>query len=357
MRRSPGLAALALGLLATAAPAPTARAAEPAEHVLRVATKPAPPFAYKDPSGQWTGTSIELWRDVAAELHLPYELHETDLDGLLAGVADGTYDAGVAAITVTSEREKVLDFTHPFYTTGLAIALPRASPSLLATITHVLTSREFLQAVTGLGVLFLLVGALIWLVERRANPDFAPRPGRGVADGFWWTVVTMTTVGYGDKTPRTAAGRLLALAWMLASVVIVSGFTATITATMTIDRLASRVSSAADLGKVRVGTVGQTTSESYLRGAHLDFRTYGAVDDGLRDLVAGEIDAFVYDAPLLRAAIRDDFARSVRLLPNTFQRQDYAFALPPGSPLREPINRVLPEKLRAREADEPPPEP
>ncbi len=320
---------------------------------LVVAVKEAPPFAVKAADGTWGGTSVELWRDLATDLEVEFEFRETDLPGLLDGVAQGEFDAGVAAITVTSEREQVLDFTHPFHTTGLAIALPTSEPSVWSAIVGAVVSPAFRQLVLGLGGLFLVVGTAMWLVERRSNPQFGTHAGRGIGNGFWWTVVTMTTVGYGDKTPQTTAGRSIALGWMLASVVIISSFTATIAATMTVTRLESRVTGASDLPRVHVGTVAATTSETYLREEHLDFRTYPDAVAGLRDLESGAIEAFVYDAPLLELAITEHFSDRLRILPHTFQRQDYAFALPTKSPLREEINRRLPAKLRGSDATAP----
>ena len=49
----------------------------------------------------------------------------------------------------------------------------------------------------------------------------------------------------------------------------------------------------------------------------------------------------VYDAPLLRYTATLEMEGAVDVLPNTFDRQDYCIALPTGSPLREPINRIL----------------
>lgn len=46
-------------------------------------------------------------------------------------------------------------------------------------------------------------------------------------------------------------------------------------------------------------------------------------------------------APARPSLVAGDYGERVVLLPGTFQRQDYAFALPTGSPLREPINRIL----------------
>ena len=38
---------------------------------------------------------------------------------------------------------------------------------------------------------------------------------------FWWAAVTMTTVGYGDKTPVTTGGRIVGLVWMFTSVIVI----------------------------------------------------------------------------------------------------------------------------------------
>jgi polar amino acid transport system substrate-binding protein len=60
----------------------------------------------------------------------------------------------------------------------------------------------------------------------------------------------------------------------------------------------------------------------------------------------GKMDALVYDAPLLRYTVLTGPNRAVEVLPFIFQRQDYGIALPSGSPLREPINRVLLKKIK-----------
>jgi ABC-type amino acid transport substrate-binding protein len=90
-----------------------------------VATKDAPPFAFKGPDGQWTGIAIELWERIADKLavHSSFKEYGTVPD-MLAAVADGSANTAVAAITVTSEREKTADFTQPYYGSGLGVAVP-----------------------------------------------------------------------------------------------------------------------------------------------------------------------------------------------------------------------------------------
>lgn len=53
--------------------------------------------------------------------------------------------------------------------------------------------------------LFVFGFVSIYFAERGVNADF-----RTLADGIWWTLVTVSTVGYGDKVPITAAGRAIA---------------------------------------------------------------------------------------------------------------------------------------------------
>jgi voltage-gated potassium channel len=47
-------------------------------------------------------------------------------------------------------------------------------------------------------------------------------------DGIWWAIVTMTTVGYGDKSPTTGPGQAVAVILMWTSIILISFFTATI---------------------------------------------------------------------------------------------------------------------------------
>ncbi|KAK3720744.1 hypothetical protein QZH41_014199, partial [Actinostola sp. cb2023] len=56
---------------------------------------------------------------------------------------------------------------------------------------------------------------------------------RGSWEGFWWAFISMTTVGYGDKCPRSIAGRCFAVVWIFAGVILVSVFAANVTTALT----------------------------------------------------------------------------------------------------------------------------
>jgi len=326
---------LAVNLCAAAEKGPPGR-------TLVVGTKEAPPFSMKTEDGTWTGIGIDLWREIAAQLDLPFEFRETDLEGLLDGVADRSLDVAVAAITVTSEREKTMDFTQPYFHTGLGIVVAHKHRSPWLAVFRSLLSPTILQFVAGLFLFMILVGSLMWLLERKSNPGhFGSGRIDGINSGIWWSAVTLTTVGYGDKTPVTTRGRVLALFWMLVGIAAVSFLTAHITSNLTLVQLTSPIKGPEDLIHVRVGSVTDTTSSNYLKENHMLFYPYQTASEGLRDVAKGKIDALVYDKPILQYLIRKDFLTDLEVLPITFFPQDYGIALPARSPLREPINRSL----------------
>ena len=333
-----------LGWLLLALPMVVAQAGaqESSPTVLRVGTTNTPPFAWKADDGQWFGIGIELWRELAAELGWQFQLHERKFTDLLKDVEDGSLDAGVAAITVTADREVLMDFTHPFYITGLGIAVPRRSAAQgWVKVAERFLTLHFLYLLAALILVLFIAGFVVWLFERRSPEMFGGGPSRGVGSGIWWSAVTMTTVGYGDMTPKTLGGRIVAIIWMFTSIIILSSFTAAITSSLTVSELGGSVKGLADLKSVRVGTVDGTASAAFLADQGIVAAGFSATSTGLRALADGEIDALVEDAPLLQYLVNKNFRGRLQVLPQRFDRQYYGIALPTGSNLREPLNRAL----------------
>lgn len=317
---------------------------------LIIGTKEAPPFVIKRPHGGWEGVSIELWRSIASKLDLAYEFRERDLKGLIDGVEDGTLQLSIAALTITPAREARLDFSHPYFTTGLGIAVSKRARGGWLAVGKRFFSIEFLTVLGILALVLLGTGFLVWIFERRRNPDqFGGPTAKGIGSGFWWSAVTMTTVGYGDKAPVTVGGRVVALIWMFVAIIIISGFTAAITSSLTVSKLEGAVKGLEDLPNVRTATAKQSTSAAFLEMQNIPHRRFETIEQGLSALVDGQIDAFIYDAPILQFLAKSKFSGEIEVLPETFDRQDYGIALPTGSPLREPINRALLEQIRSPE--------
>ncbi len=313
-----------------------------------VGTKEAAPFAMKGPDGQWTGISIELWRRIAEKQNLKFRFHEEEtVPGLIDATAQGKIDIAVAALTVTSAREEILDFTSAFYGTGLGIAVASGETASFAPVMRTLTSFNFLRAVLALIGLALVVGFVVWLLERRHNEEFGGGVAKGLSSSVWWTTVAMTQRGIGQQGPRTMPGRFVAMLWMVGSIITIAVFTAAITSALTVRHLQGAVQGVTDLSKVRVGAVAGSSTEETLKKLRIAFDSFPTARDGLKAIRDGDLDAFVYDRPLLAWTINQDFRRSIELLDVVFDQQHYAFALPAGSPLRKPVSVTLLTEVRS----------
>jgi ABC-type amino acid transport substrate-binding protein len=321
----------------------------PVQAPMVIGTRQVPPFAMRDADGSWSGIAIDLWAQIAERLGLKYRLVELELSEMIDALADREVDAVVAALTITSAREQRVDFTQPFYTSGLGIAVAKHPEAGFVAILQRLFSGRFLHSVAALLGLLTLIAVLIWLAERRRNAHFHGGLARGIGSGLWWSAVTMTTVGYGDKAPVTAIGRGIALVWMFTSVVIVSSFTAAIATALTVGELRHPIRSPSDLYGTRVITVADSTSAEFLNDHLISFKNVPTLAQALDQLAAGDADAVLYDKPILRFLIAGQYANSLRVLPHILQRQDYGIALQQASPLREPINLELLEITRSEE--------
>jgi ABC-type amino acid transport substrate-binding protein len=296
-----------------------------------------PPFAFKDGSGNWQGISIDLWRDIAGRLQLAYRFEETaNVKDLIDGVADKKFDAGVAAITVTEERQRRLDFSHPFFTTGLAIATQPSNESPVWSALSAMFTWTWGAVALGVFAAIVAIGYLLWFVERKANTDM-DRP----SEGFWSSLTMLLTASFTSPEPRTLVGRTLATLWVVISLVLLTFFTGVVTSALTVQSLQGRVRGVEDLPRMKVGGVGGSTGMQWLSGARIPATSYANIPDGLTAVAEGRIDAFVHDAPILQHMAQKEFKDRIIILPDNFAPQDYAFALPTGSPLRRAINQEL----------------
>lgn len=308
-----------------------------------VGTKIAEPFVIQSSDGSWNGISFELWNNIAKDLNIEYEVRSYNLENLIKAVANNKIDIAVSPLTITSEREKLFDFTHAYYTTGLSIAVKNKSEDDVFSIVKNIFSIKFVKVVLLIILVLFAVGFIVWLFERKKNADeFGDGLSKGLGSSFWWAAVTMTTVGYGDKSPKTFGGRAIALVWMFAGLIIISGFTAAIASALTVKQLDVGINSPEDLYEVRVGTVRGSSSEEYLTQNGYDFITVSNIEEGISGVRENRIDAFVYDAPILKYYIKtENISNEVQVLSIILDPINYAFALPTNSPYRELINRVL----------------
>ena len=267
------------------------------------------------------------------------------MQNLIDGTAGGSFDAAMAAVTVTAARERMVDFTQPFYSTGLGVAVSMTE-SRWRWVLRALFSFGFFQAVLALLGIAMCVGFVIWLLERRRTEHFGGG-AKGLGSGFWWSAIAMTQAGAAQNAPATLPGRVVATGWMIASVIAIAVFTAGITSTLTRRELQGVVHNMNDLRSVRVGALAGSSTVDYLDRQRISHRTFPSTQDGLTALQGGAIDAFVYDKPLLTWIVLHDFSTTLRMLDIVFDTQNYAVALPKRSPLRAILDAPLLEEIES----------
>lgn len=319
--------------------------AEARAEKLKVVTRYIEPFAFQK-DGRTTGYSIELWDELAREAGIETEM---TVAGSAAEMVDSlknkTADAAVAALSITSEREGVVDFTQPFYESGLQIMVTGNSGGGLSTLWQMIKNLFNVQLV-GLFLLLLLtmfgVSHLVWRYEHKVNGDMWPEDyGKGLWESFWWTVSTLLVGGADNKGPVGVGGRLVAIAWMLLSIVLISFLTASFTTTMTVNSLKGEINGPGDLPGRKVATLAGSTSEKWLVAKGIETVPAADLAGAVALLKSGQAKAVVYDAPMLSYFLNQSGDSGLALAGPVFDRQNYGIGIQQDSPLRERLNRAL----------------
>ena len=275
----------------------SALAAEPAPDTpIRIAVYDVPPYGYTNPDGSISGISVDLWRRVAERLERQFKLIPVaEMEAVLSGLEQGQFDAAIGAITITPEREKRVDFSYPAHRSGVAVAVRKENGPLSAMRSYADATSELSPLIFASVGMLIAIGILMWLIERR-HPLAGSSESSVVTlrDGLYWAIVTMTTVGYGDKTPKSTTGRVIAVSWMFASLVLVSLLSTSLVSRLTVDRVEARnPASSVDLTGKRLAAVAQSSGAEYLDQHKLQYVKFHALPDALDALAAGKSDAVV----------------------------------------------------------------
>lgn len=319
------------------------QAAPPQAAPLRIAVYDVPPYGYANPDGSISGISVDLWRRVAERLERQFKLIAvSEMESILSGLEQGRFDAAIGAITITPEREKRVDFSYPAHRSGVAVALRRENGPLSALRSYGAAVSELSPLILSSLVMLILTGIAMWRIEHRhPSAQSSESSVATLRDGLYWAIVTMTTVGYGDKTPKSTTGRVVAVSWMLTSLVLVSLLSTSLVSRLTAERVESRDAATIDLSRKRLAAVAQSSGAEYLDQHRLQYMKFKNLPDALDSLASGKSDAVVNSIGALQYLISKRYA-SVEEMPQGLLAPAYmAIALPEHSPFKRPIDEAL----------------
>ena len=321
----------------------------PADKPLVVGVFAAEPGMIANKDGSWSGFCVDSWRAVAESLDLKYELHAYDPGVLSKG---GLEAAGVDVLLCQGPNpraEKIMDVTHAFYTDGLAIATRPEPASGISRVIDKVLSLRFLRNLGVLLVIIVVVGIVVWRIERHSSPDeFGGSTLSGIGGGVFWTVESL----FAKPKPlsRRVRSRLVSLFWVFACMLLISGVTAKLSSEFTVSQLSGTVGGVKDLEHARVGVWlaanGHSASAHFLAGHGIPYRAFPfhpepGAPTPLAALDRGELDAVVDGGLGLRYRANKDFAGRIIVLPETVQPTQLGFAVRIGSPLRKKLDLAL----------------
>ncbi|MDT0641771.1 transporter substrate-binding domain-containing protein [Zunongwangia sp. F363] len=315
---------------------------------LTIGITEAPPFIHEE-NGEFSGLSISSWEMVNEKLDTEYEFKTySSLTTLLKAVENNEVDFSINPITVTDNRMKVMDFSQPYFISHTGIA--KRKESHIWSYIRNIVSWNFISAILILvGVIFIF-GFLVWIFERKHNEEEFGNSPKGIMEGFWWSAVTMTTVGYGDKSPRTTGGRVVGFIWMFMAIIMISSLTAGIASSLTVSTINDKISSVQDLEKFEVTTVANSSSQEFLELYNISKETVLSEEEGIDDVLNKKTSLFVYDVPMLKHEIEQrNLQDEIEVLEKTLKKDYYSYTFPKDSPLLKKINPALVSILKTME--------
>lgn len=271
------------------------------------ATVHRPPFAVTD-SDEITGFSIQLMREIARQIDRDVVFEPIDRFGdMLTNVRAGRVDGAIANISITAERERAMDFSQPIFGSGIQILVP----------TQLSVSDQFLGYL-GSEALVFLIGATVLVMIGWAILRLGPQQG-----------------------PAGWSGGAAGIALMVSGGALLLTSAGIITARVTVNALQTQVQSMSDLENRSVGTIAGSTSSDYLVKHGVSFSGYGNLDALLEAFERDDINAVVFDGPILAYYAQNDGRGSAQLIEKVYQPENYGILMPAGSPLKEVIDLAL----------------
>lgn len=308
---------------------------------LRVGSIHYPPFG----QDQNEGICPEIWQTIAQSAKLQYIYEPSrNVDQTLQAVSDNSLDVAIGPISITADRLQTVAFTLPFYQSEIGLLIPTEPETFWSQIRPFISTAVFTSIGLLLFVLFI-VGNLIWLVERKANPAQFPQEYLpGIGNGMWFSLVTLTTVGYGDRAPVTTAGRVVAGSWMVISMIIVSSLIAGLASAFTVSlsgQGAEAFSNLNDLHNRHIAVVSGTTSAQHAAHHRARLTQTKNLADAVALLKSQKVEAVAFGKSLLTHHLKQNPDLPFKVADLTLAKEDYGFALPINSPHLHTINHAL----------------
>lgn len=243
----------------------------------------------------YEGFCIDLLNEISNHLGFKYEIRvspkneygncndEGVCNGMVKELVEKRADLAVAGMTITYEREQVIDFTKPFWNIGITILFrkPKPEPPELFSFLSPLDTQVWIYVIA----VYLCVSFMMFVIARFTPYEWCnPHPCDpntdtvenqfSVLNSLWFTIGAFMQQGC-EIAPRAVSTRMVAGCWWFFTLIIISSYTANLAAFLTIEKMVSPIQGAEDLAKqtdIKYGTLGSGSTKAFFERSK--FPTY-----------------------------------------------------------------------------------
>lgn len=296
---------------------------------LRVGIAGSEPFVVTK-NDELTGISVELWQSVAQQAGWGYSTQKyKSVESALSALEAGKLDVVVGPVSITSDRAKSVRFAQPYYQSSLSILSISKAPTLWDRISPLFSIKLIIAVFIFLFIL-ACVGTLFWLAERKENSEQFPlEPAKGIANGMWCAIITMSTVGYGDIAPKTLRGRIVAGCWVVISIIFATSMVAGIASTLTLTSINhTSITKAEDLNRKNIAVPADSPAASFIKEYGGRAVAMDNIAQGVQLLKDKKADAIVFDRPQLLYYLKEHPEKDLTISHSEYEKQGYGFVFP-----------------------------
>ncbi|XP_029311804.1 glutamate receptor ionotropic, delta-1-like [Cottoperca gobio] len=334
---------------------------------------------------RYKGFSIDVLDALAKILGFKYEIYQVadskygsqlpngSWNGMIGDLINKRADLAVSAITITPERENVVDFSKRYldYSVGILLRKPEEKINIFS-----LFAPFDLAVWACIAAAIPVVGVLIFLLNRlqvlrssstqNAPPGQPPNGvvGSGSLHSAIWIVYGAFVHQGGDSVIGSMALRIVMGSWWLFTLIVCSSYTANLAAYLTVSRMDHAIRSFQDLARqmdVDYGTVRDSAVYDYFRNKGTNpleqdstyaelWRTISknngmdysvsSPSEGIRKAKKSPY-AFLWDMAVLEYAALTDDDCTITVSGNSMSSKGYGIAMQHGSPYRDLFSQKI----------------
>ncbi|EEC03801.1 excitatory amino acid transporter, putative [Ixodes scapularis] len=326
--------------------------------------------------------AISRLTGIKYQLHLVKDDHYGSVsidgwNGMIGEIVSNDADIALAGLTITSARKNVVDFTHPFLTSGIAALIKKPSKLQKGVGVNTFLAPFELHLWIGLGaslgavLLFLFIfGAAVMKNDHccyQAGDEDVSKDA--VLKTVCESLEMVAPLPTGSFMARSISGRIVSSFWWMFVVLVFSTYTTTLTPLLTLrDAEYSSISTLEELsmqnkvkfGTLRTGGVQEYFEESQYRTNKLIWeamKTERHVLVGTRQEGVGRVRSSDGKYVFFTESLFADYVNGRRpcdtkVIGEVFATQYFGLAVTPGSPLREKLNEAIVNMTESGEIDE-----